>query len=66
MCTVIAEFRINNYAVLRLDKDILFRKYSKYLIDGVEFHIVPIYDLTRCIAIESDKSFLNKEVKFIE
>lgn len=65
MCVVISEFRINNYLVLKLNQDIPLKKYCKYSIDGLEFEIVPIYDASRCIAIESDKSFLNKEVKFI-
>lgn len=65
MCTVISEFKIKNYAVLKLDEDKPLKKYSKYLIDGLEFEIIPVYDAPRCIAIESDKSFLNKEVRFI-
>ena len=65
MCNVVSEFRVKNYLVLKLDKDKPLEKYSKYLIDGSEFEIVPVYDAPNCIAIESDKSFLNKEVKFI-
>jgi hypothetical protein len=65
MCKVISEFRVKNYAVLKLDEDRPLKKYSKYLIDGVEYEIVPVYDAPRCIAIESNDSFLNKEIKFI-
>ncbi|WP_017416040.1 hypothetical protein [Clostridium tunisiense] len=65
MCKVISEFRVKNYAVLKLDEDKPLKKYSKYLIDGLEYEIVPVYDSPRCIAIESNDSFLNKEIKFI-
>lgn len=65
MWTVISEFRIKNYVVLKLNQDKPLKKYSKYFIDGLEFEIVPVYDAPRCVAIESEKSFLNKEVKFI-
>lgn len=65
MCIVISEFKIKNYLVLKLNQDKPLKKYSKYSIDGLEFEIVPVYDAPKCIAIESDNSFVNKEVKFI-
>ena len=65
MFVVISEFRIKNYLVLKLNQDKPLEKYTKYFIDGLEFKIVPVYDAPRCIAIESDISLLNKEVKFI-
>lgn len=65
MCTVISEFKINNYMVLKLDKDIPMKKYSKYLIVKKEYDIVPIYDADRCIAIEAAGSFIGEKVDFI-
>ena len=63
--TVISEFRIKDYLVLKLNKDKPLKKYTKYLIDNNEYEIIPIYDADRCIAIKSEKSFINKKVKFI-
>ncbi|NLK23566.1 MAG: hypothetical protein GX309_06205 [Clostridiales bacterium] len=65
MCTVISEFKIKNYMVLKLDNDKPLKKYTKYLIGGNEYEIVPIYDADKCIAIEADRSFLGENVKFI-
>ena len=65
MCTVMSEFKIKNYMVLKLDKDKPLKKYSKYLIGQEKYEIVPIYDADRCIAIEANKSFLGQNVKFI-
>lgn len=65
MCTVISEIKINNYMVLKLDKDIPMKKYSKYLIGKKEYAIVPIYDADRCIAIEAAGSFIGEKVDFI-
>lgn len=65
MCTVISEFKIKNYMVLKLDNDKPLKKYSKYLIGEKEYEIVPIYDADKCIAIEADGSFLGENVKFI-
>lgn len=63
--TVIYEFKVKDYLVLKLDKDKPLKKYTKYLIDNNEYEIIPIYDADRCIAIKSDKSFMNKKVEFI-
>lgn len=64
MYTVLSEFRVGDYAVLKLNKDKPLKEYSKYLIDGLEFDIIPIYDASRCIAIKTKDSFLNKNVEF--
>lgn len=65
MCKVISEFKVKDYLVLKLDNDIPLKKYTKYLIYGIYFDIIPIYDASRCIAIKSNISFLNKKVEFI-
>lgn len=64
MCTVVSEFKVKDYLVLKLDNDVPLKKYTKYLIDGICFDIVPIYDAPRCIAIKASSSFINKKVKF--
>lgn len=65
MCTVISEFKVKDYSILKLDKDIPLKTYSKYLIDSNEYEIVPIYDADRCIAVKAYRSFLGKKVEFI-
>lgn len=64
MSKVVDEFRIRQYAVLKLDK-MPQVNYRKYRIGTEEFEPVPIYDLPQCIAITSDKSYLGKTVEFI-
>lgn len=64
MSKVVSEFRVKNYIVLKLDKQPL-TSYYKYRIDGKEYDPVPIYDMPGCIAIESEKSFIDKQVEFI-
>lgn len=65
MYTIISEFKVKDYVVLKLNKDKPLEKYTKYLIDKTEYDIIPIYDADKCIAIKSQKSFINKEVEFI-
>lgn len=65
MYTIISEFKVKDYVVLKLNKDKPLKKYTKYLIDKTEYDIIPIYDADKCIAIKSQKSFINKEVEFI-
>ncbi|MFR8034626.1 MAG: hypothetical protein ACLU6W_11535 [Lachnospiraceae bacterium] len=64
MSKVVEEFRIRQYAVLKLDKMPQVH-YKKYRIGTEEFEPVPIYDLPQCIAITSDKSYLGETVEFI-
>ena len=65
MYQVIAEFSVGNYRVLKLNNAVPLRPYKKYKIGEQEFDIVPLYDLPNCIAIASDRSFLNQVVEFI-
>lgn len=65
MYTVIYQFRINNYTVLKLDKDLPLKDYNKYLIDDIEHEIIPVYDMDSCIAIEYKGNFIGKKVSFI-
>ena len=50
--------------VLKVD-EMPKRGYNKFRIEGIEFDPVPIYDMPQCIAIESNKQFLNKVIEFI-
>lgn len=64
MVKVISEFSVGKYKVLKLDGVKPDKKYTRYLIDGKEYAIVPIYDAVDCIAIESSDSFKGKTVEF--
>ncbi len=64
MSRVVDEFRIGQYAVLKLD-EMPKVNYRKYRIGTEEFEPVPLYDLPQCIAVTSDKSYLGKIVEFI-
>ena len=64
MAKVISEFSVGNYMMLKLDDAIPSKEYTKYLIDGKEYAIVPVYDAVNCIAVESSDSFMGKTVIF--
>lgn len=63
--SVIYEFSVANYKVLKLDNKKPNKPYTKYRINGIEYGIVPLYDAENCIAIESKDTFIGKEVEFI-
>lgn len=65
MYKVISEFSVGKYKVLRLDGPNPNKEYTKYLIDGKEYAIVPMYDAVDCIAIEASGSFKGKMVEFV-
>lgn len=65
MYTVIDEIHLEEYIILKLDKDIVEKKYTKYVIEGKEFDIVPIYDAKQCIAIKAKGSYVNKKVNVV-
>ena len=58
--SVIYEFQVANYKVLKLDTKNTDKPYTKYLINGIEYDIVPLYDIDNCIAIESNEFYDNK------
>lgn len=64
MVKVIDEFSIKQYKVLTLDQMDMPQNYSKYIIDGKPFDVVPVYDLPGCIAVVSDDCFIGKTVEF--
>lgn len=64
MAKVISEFIIGKYKILKLDSALPLKGYTKYVIDGNDYDIVPIYDAVNCIAIESKDSFIGKIVEF--
>ena len=63
MYKVVSEIRLNKYIILSFDKPIIESAYSKIVIEGREFKIVPMYDFPG-IAIESPDSFIGKKVEF--
>lgn len=65
MNKVVSELSIGKYKVLTLDEKKTDVSYTKYLIDGKEYNIVPIYDAPNCIAVESNDVFIDKHVKYI-
>lgn len=64
MNTIIYEFKAEEYAVLVLDEIKTPKTYRSYLIDGKYYNIIPVYDATNCIAVESSESFIGKTVEF--
>ena len=66
MRKVISEMSIKNYKILRLDGELPLKRYTKYVIDGKTYDIVPVYDMPNCIAIESVDHFEGKTVDFKE
>lgn len=65
MSRVTSEFTIGDYTVLRLDTPITEKDYRKYKIDGVEYAIVPVYDMPGCIAVKAKGTFVGKNVSFV-
>lgn len=65
MKKVLSDFSVGKYRILKLDGEIPKKKYTKFLIGGVEYKPVPIYDAVNCIAIESSDEFIGKQVDFI-
>ena len=64
MSRILSEFRIEKYLVLKIS-DIPLKPYNKVKIEQEIFDIVPMYDAKQCVAIESNKTFLNKNIEFL-
>lgn len=65
MSTVIDEFQVKEYTVLKLDS-LSKAPYRKYKIEGEEYDVIPMYDAPNCIAIKAKGSFLGKTVEFVQ
>lgn len=65
MRKVVSQMRVSKYTLLSLDGSIPMKEHRKYRIDGVEYDIVPVYDLPDSIAIIAEGSFVGKNVEFI-
>lgn len=61
---VVSEIKVGNYSVLKLDGSKPNHKYTKYIIDGQQYDIVPMYDADNCIAVRSSESLNGKTVSF--
>lgn len=66
MSKVVKESRIDKYLILSIDfvPNVPSLPFRKLKIDNELFEVVPSYE-TNGIAIETDKSMLNKEVEFV-
>ena len=64
MLKIIDEFAIDKYIIFTLDGEKPKRGYSKYVIDGKPYSIVPVYDMPNCIAVEASGHFVGKTVEF--
>jgi hypothetical protein len=51
--------------MLSLDGPVPMKEHKKYRIDGVEYDIVPVYDISNSIAIIASGTFVGKTVEFI-
>lgn len=65
MRTVVSDFGVGKYRVLKLDGPKPSSKYDAYRIDGIVYNIIPLYDAVNCLAIESGDSFVGSTVEFI-
>lgn len=67
MCKVIFEFMVaDKYKVLSVDEMPNVVNYNKYLINGIEYNPVTIYDMPNCIAIGNiPQSLVGEEVLFV-
>lgn len=65
MRKVISEFSVGSFKVLVLDAKKPVKYHTKYLIDGKEYKIVPMYDADNCIAIKATDSLVGKIVEFV-
>ena len=64
MLKIVSDFGIGKIRVLKLDGEMPKTRYSKYVIDGKEYDIVPMYDTINCIAVEAKESLSGKTVTF--
>lgn len=62
---IVSEIRVGKYTLLSLDGPVPMKEHRKYRIDGIEYDIVPVYDLANSIAIAAEGSFVGKNVEFI-
>ena len=65
MRTIVSEFRANKYIILTLDGPIPMKEHRKYRIAGIDYDIVPLYDMPNSIAITAEGSFIGQTVEFI-
>lgn len=64
MSKIISEFKIGQYLILKVS-NIPFKPYNGVKIDNEIFDLVPSYDMENCVAIESNGSFVNKNIEFV-
>ena len=62
---VVSQLCVEKWTALQLDSEIPQIPFSKYLIDGISYVAVPVYDLPRHIAIEATGEFVGKTVEFV-
>ena len=67
MCKVLSEFTVaEKYKLLSVDELPQKCNYKKYVINGVEYDPVTVYDIPNCIAIGETKSnMVGEEVTFV-
>ena len=65
MRKIVSAIRVGKYTLLLLDGPVPSKEYSKYCIDGIEYDIVPVYDLPNNIAVAAEGLFVGKTVQFI-
>ena len=60
-----SELCIDRYTALQLEGGIPKESHTKYVIDGIVYDIVPVYDLPDHIAIIASGGFVGKTVEFV-
>lgn len=65
MRKIIDEWVVRKYTILTLDEELPRQAIWHYVIDGVEYEPVIVYDMGKnVIAIEADGGFIGKTVEF--
>ncbi len=65
MYRIISKLRVGKYLVLGIDRPIEEKEYNRYIINGLEYDIVPVYDLPKSIAIETSQDIEAEEVNVV-
>lgn len=65
MYMVNACWKVGNYNVLTLNKDLPLSSYTKCRIEGKEYKLVPTYDLPKSIVIKGNGDYEGKRVEFV-
>ncbi len=65
MSKVISEWKLDKYKMLEIDSDVPnIKPPYNVVIDGTSFNVIIPYDMKRAIGIQSEDTFIGKEIVF--